>query len=317
MITEVGLDDGFAMTKVAMTDGRTFVMPSHGKAGTSGRTDLLGKSGTSGLYTTEGRQFSVGISDPESTNFPEYPHSPLNRAIVQHALQRAGGLAPDIEIASGLPVSAFYADTGKKRTAAIERKRRSLLLAVTSESCSPIGIRFHSVVPEALAAWYDFVINDEDGSPTIDESRCQSPVAVVDIGGRTTDFVVVTDQSVDHRSSGSIEAGLLDVERTVESVLSEEFDVPEVSLRLVRSAISTGQIKLFGQAHDVKPLVDPIKAFLVERVHDECRRKLGQAAELDQVLFVGGGSAALKHEINGWFPNHAIATDPGLSLIHI
>jgi len=86
-----------------------------------------------------------------------------------------------------------------------------------------------------------------------------------------------------------------------------------LSIHTVRAAIETGSVKLFGRDHDVTGLVARPKAALVERIHDECRRKLGQAAELDEVLFVGGGTAALKDAIRSWFTNYAIAPNPAFA----
>jgi plasmid segregation protein ParM len=45
----------------------------------------------------------------------------------------------------------------------------------------------------------------------------------------------------------------------------------------------------------------------VERLYTETRRKLGLGVELDRVLFVGGGSAALAADIANWFPNQIMA----------
>ena len=66
------------------------------------------------------------------------------------------------------------------------------------------SIAFHEVIPEALAAWYDYVIVTLDDGVTLDADRLNAPVAIVDIGGRTTDYVVVQDQGVVHGSSGSL-----------------------------------------------------------------------------------------------------------------
>jgi plasmid segregation protein ParM len=57
----------------------------------------------------------------------------------------------------------------------------------------------------------------------------------------------------------------------------------------------------------VAALVGAAKRELVERLYTETRRQLGLGAELDCVLFVGGGSAALEADIAHWFPNQRIA----------
>ena len=52
---------------------------------------------------------------------------------------------------------------------------------------------------------------------------------------------------------------------------------------------------------------------LVERLHAETQRQLGRGAELERILFVGGGAVALADDIGDWFPNQAIAPHPAFA----
>src|SRR5690606_16429698 len=132
---------------------------------------------------------------------------------------------------SGLPVAAFYRADGQPRTAAIQQKRDSLTLPVVPRGLphSPppekVSVEFHQVIPEALAAWYDHVIVTQDDGVTLDADRLNAPVAVVDIGGRTTDYVVVQDQGVVHAASGSLEEGMLNVTARVAAGIEVQFAV--------------------------------------------------------------------------------------------
>ena len=49
------------------------------------------------------------------------------------------------------------------------------------------------------------------------------------------------------------------------------------------------------------------------RIEQETRRRLGRGAELERVLFVGGGSVVLADAIRHWFPNQAIAPHPAFA----
>ena len=100
----------------------------------------------------------------------------------------------------------------------------------------PAGIAFVDVIPEALAAWYDYVIVEED-EVILDEERLSVPIAIVDIGGRTTDYVVVKDQGIIHASSGSLQGGMLDVKQHVANGIQERFDLENVSEQLVSLAV--------------------------------------------------------------------------------
>ena len=118
----------------------------------------------------------------------------------------------------------FYLKDGSQRMEVVERKRSSLKQAVQPiDGRLPAAIAFHEVIPEALAAWYDHIITEANGGVQLESERLSVPVAVVDIGGRTTDFVVVADQAVRHNGSGSLRCGLLDLKRQVgESIRGRE-----------------------------------------------------------------------------------------------
>ena len=311
---QVGLDDGYAFTKVALPDGRLIAIPSRARVGKAGVTWVDNGRQRIFEYETEGAMYAVGAVDGAPTHFEGYPTSGLNRVIVQHALQEAGLSGRSIHAVSGLPVSAFYKKNGEQRRDTIERKRLSLKQAVQPKSERlPAAIAFHEVIPEALAAWYDYVIVTQANDVILDEARLSVPIAIVDIGGRTTDYVVVKDQGVVHASSGSLQGGMLDVKQQVANGIQERFDLENVGEQLVSSAVERGVVRLHGKDHDVAALVDAAKRELVERLYAESRRQLGLGVELDRIVFVGGGTVALVEHIADWFPNQAIAEHPAFA----
>jgi len=310
----VGLDDGYAFTKLALPDGRLIAIPSRAQVGQSDVTWINGAEQRVFEYETEETVYSVGAVDGAPTHFEGYPWSGLNRAVVQHTLQQAGFTGRTVDAVSGLPVSAFYSKSGEQRHETITRKRDSLKQAVRPLSDGlPVGIAFHEVIPEALAAWYDYVIVEQDDGVTLDADRVSVPVAIVDIGGRTTDYVVVKDQGIMHASSGSLQCGMLNVKYSVTKDIQERFDLETLSEQLVSQAVEKKFVRLQGRDHDVAALVEAAKREVVERIHAETRRQLGLGVELDRVLFVGGGTVALAENIANWFPHQAIAEHPAFA----
>lgn len=310
----VGLDDGYAFTKIALPDGRLLAIPSRARVGQSGVTWIHEAEQRISEYETDDTVYSVGAVDGAPTHFEGYPWSGLNRSVVQHALQQAGLAGQSVHAVSGLPVSTFYRKSGEHRQETIARKRNSLKQAVRPLSDAlPVGIAFHEVIPEALAAWYDYVIVDLEDGVTLDADRVSVPVAIVDIGGRTTDYVVVKDQGILHASSGSLQCGMLNVKQCVTDGIQERFDLESLSEQIVSHAIENKAVRLQGKNHDVAALVEAAKREVVEQIHDETRRQLGLGIELDRVLFVGGGTVALADHIANWFPHQAIAEHPAFA----
>jgi plasmid segregation protein ParM len=252
--------------------------------------------------------------DGEPTHFEGYPFSGMNRAIVQHALQQAGLGGHSLHAVSGLPVSTFYLRDGSQRNKTLGKKRSSLKKSVQPiDGCLSAAIAFHEVIPEALAAWYDTVILEQGGKASIDEQAVSVPMAIVDIGGRTTDYVVVKDQGILHASSGSLQCGMLDVKQLVANGIQERFDLENLGEQLIAQAVDRQSVRLHGKDYDITPLVKSAKRQVVERIHAETRRQLGLGVELDRILFVGGGTVALAEDIANWFPNQAIAEHPAFA----
>jgi plasmid segregation protein ParM len=320
-VVRIGLDDGYAYTKVALADGRLVSIPSRARMGAAGVTWIREKEQRIFEYETSGTVYSVGAVNGEPTQFDEYPGSALNRVIVQHALQVSGLSGRSLHMVTGLPVCAFYRNDGQQRRKAIQAKREGLKLTVepiiarqsSQRQALKASIAFHEVIPEALAAWYDYVIVTLDDGVTLDADRLKAPIAIVDIGGRTTDYVVVQDQGVVHGSSGSLNRGMLNVTRRVANLVQERFDLTELGEQSISRAVDTHRLRLHGKDHDVSDMVINARRELVERLYAEARRKLGLGVELNRVLFVGGGSAALSSDIADWFPNQIIADHPAFA----
>ncbi|PLW83317.1 plasmid stability protein StbA [Kineobactrum sediminis] len=320
-VIQLGLDDGYAYTKLALADGRLLAVPSRGRIGQAGITWVDAARQQVFEYDTEGSRYAVGQIDGESTCYDGYPISGLHRAIVQHAFQAANLAGHSVHAVSGLPVSAFYFKDGQKREQAIGLKRESLKIAVRPVSTGglyatqrrPVAVAFHAVIPEALAAWYDQVIQQRAGEVVLDARQLAASMAIVDIGGRTTDYVVVQDQGIVHRASGSLTGGLLDVHAQVAREIQKRFDLDTLGEQTVATAMASGSVRLHGRAHDVSELVQAAQHELVVQIHAETRRQLGMGAELDSVVFVGGGSAALAEQLADWFPQQRIAEHPGFA----
>jgi plasmid segregation protein ParM len=286
---QVGIDDGYAYTKLALPDGRLLATPSRAQIGRSKVSWLNQAERRIFEYATDGTTYSIGDVDAAPTRFEGYACSGMNRAIVQHALQQAGLGGHDVEAVSGLPVRAFYRNSGARRNSAINDKRQNLMQPVCpSGEALPVDIVFHQVIPEALAAWYDYVIVEKNGDAGLDQTRVSVPIAVVDIGGR-------------------FEFGLLNVKQSLADALQARFDLEVVGDRLLTHAVQQKVVRLFGRDYDISTEVAAAKHELVERLYAETRRQLGRAIELDQVLFVGGGAVALADHISDWFPNQLIA----------
>jgi len=308
----VGVDDGFAMTKLVVMMGgkvvKRLTIPSRARSGVHGTTAIAGSSDgeIDSRYQTEGGTFTVAnLTDSESARFDEYPFSGMNRAIITHALRVAGLGGKQVRIATGLPLSMFYKGSSNN-TDVINRKIQSLLISVSPLDNSEVAlITNHQVYPEGLSAWIDYAI-DEMGQirADLDES-----IGIIDIGGRTTDIaVVLPGRRIDHARSGSADLGVLNVIEEVILEIKKEHNVA-VGPEKVEAALRTRTIKLWGKPVDIGPSIDKAVTSVMGAILREVNRRLSSGVDLDKVLLVGGG-AYLFSGVEKQFPNVEIPTDP-------
>lgn len=290
---QIAIDDGYAYTKLAwFEDGtiRTFCLRSSAQPGVHGITNLDGEPVHA--YESDGQRFTVGpVLNPESTLFEEYPFSPLNRCIIHHALiEGKAPIGEPIHAGLTLPMNVFYKVGGSR-----ERRVESLLTrevtCVSNKDVAMPKISSAKVFPEGAVAWIDAYVN-EDGSETraLDEI---GPVAVVDIGGKTTDTAIFPRKGlIDQEKSGTDDVGVMTIMSRIATALTKKFDMTSIASAQVDCALRTGRVHIFGEK-DVSEIVNTAKAQVADEIWRALARRLTNASEFEEILFVGGGAEVL------------------------
>ncbi len=313
----VGVDDGHYAVKVVTEDGQMFSIPSRARSG----KHLTAWQGTSesdgGIYRTEeGGLFTVHehLSDSDDTRFRDYPLSPLNRVLVHHALRRAGLGGQRVNICTGLPVSYYYVG-GEKNQVLIDGKEQNLRKSVSAEHGECAVIDGNTVTTEAIAAYFDQIMNMDGSETDVYGEVEKAMVGVVDVGGKTTDSVVVLPggMQIDNARSGSTDIGILNLNDTIEAVLRTKFNFDRVPVSMIEDAISTGSIKEYGKRHDVTDIVRKAKEDLADGILANVRAKIGTGRDLEWVLFVGGGSMVMREQLARNFPHARFPDRPEMA----
>lgn len=313
----LGIDDGYAETDVALPNGECIRISSEAAAGELNQVSIDGSGSTVFGYSTDEGNFITGELDfSDTTAFDDYPISSMNRVLVAHAL-RVAGIPPDAKlfICSGLPVKKFYRK-GKPNKRLITDKMANLMkndVVALDETQLPEIVR-HDVVSEGIGAWIDYVIErDDSGNLTLNKEKVQQRIAVIDIGGRTTDIAVIRNWNLDLARSSTIDgAGMLSVQEFVADGIYDELDV-ELTNEQIKQAISNKEVILWGGARDVSEYVDSALKSVVESIRGEVRKRLKKGADLDTVLIVGGTVNKISPFIEDWFPNQKIVANPGFA----
>lgn len=312
----VAIDDGYAQTKLygeAPDGSRTrFMMRSSARPGRFALMSLSGEGGIGSYGTEEGEEFTVSEEiEGENTQFDGFHTSTMNRVLVHHALRSAGYGGLKVRLVTGLPVADFFRG-GRKDEGKIAAKRANLAKGVTNgvDGTPLAAIADVTVGCQALAAFVDYALDDagEERDVPLDK------VAVVDVGGRTTDVALVLDgQRIDPRRSGTENVGVLDVYSALQDLIGNEFKTrDDYPLAMLDKAVRTGKVRLWGKERDVSALVSQAVTEQQAKIAREVERRLGSASDVDTVLFVGGGSA-LFEDISKIFPNGERPEDPEMA----
>jgi plasmid segregation protein ParM len=307
----VAIDDGYAQTKLYTAENGTvkrFMMRSSVRPGRFGLMSLSGDGNIGSYLTAEGEEFTVSEEiEGENTQFDGFHTSAMNRVLVHHAIWAAGLGGGSVKLVTGLPVADFFAG-GRRNEKKIAAKRENLLKSITSVSGETLAILEDVTVGcQALAAFVNHLLDDDLNERDVAADK----VAVVDIGGRTTDIALIIDgKSFDPRRSGTENMGVLDVYTALAELIKARHGIKdEYPLAVIDKAVRTGSIKLWGKPVDVSDLVNQAIGEQQAKIGREIERRLGGAADLDAVLFVGGGSA-LFTDIAKMFPNGEQVDDP-------
>lgn len=306
----VGVDDGHFAVKVCAGPDTFYTIESRSYPGKLQISEVSDGNAENLIYETAQGEFvtitaNQALAPAVDTRSNDYPTSSPNRALVVHALH-CTGLDQPLNIVTGLPVNRFYA-LGVRNDELIDAKRQSLLRPVKDlQGKQVVSILEHRVVSEAIAAYYDALLNfDGSVNKEFNEIANEEPVAVVDAGGKTLDIATLKEGggSIYQEFSGTAETGALFLYDRLEAALKERFDVQD-SIPFVRlsRAIKTGNYRLYGKQYDVSDLVNAQLDEFAERVNFESNKLLGDASRFGKVLFVGGGANLLRTRLNKVFP---------------
>lgn len=301
-LLKVVVDNGYAQQKIAYytKDNGTnrIVLMSLPSRAQIGAVNFSVEGQLLDSYTVKGTRWTVGenVPDAESIRGVKYAYSDLNVVLVNNSLIYAGFGGSKVHLGTSLPFSHWMAANGPNKEL-IDKVKASLQTECTHHGDQDVAtIVKHNVYMESIAAAIDYMLSDEDGSV---RNKIQGGIAIVDIGGNTTDISVMESaNSINRQRSGSEKIGVIDVRNDLKELLQEKFRLEKVTDSLLDQAIRSNTIKLFGEVENVHDEVAAAKQNTTRKIISRVEEKVGDAADLDKVIFVGGGAAALKEVIS-------------------
>ncbi|MGH8156536.1 MAG: plasmid segregation protein ParM domain-containing protein [Rhodanobacter sp.] len=313
-IVSVAVDDGFRQTKIVTSTGFKIALPSVARSGFS--ISRLDGDAAAGGYETEGKRYTVDADiEGEDTRFDDYATSPINRVLIQHAMQLAGLAGRRVALCTGVPFqSYFHAGSNEKNDGLLDAKKASLAIPVTLlNGNAPVDIVRQEVTAQGFAAYVDYMTDASGGFKP--NARQGEAYAVVDVGGRTTDCVTVLrgGTGIDHRGSGTANLGVSDIYDLIESELMKAFGSQRIRLSTLDRVAREKRIRWQGEDKDVSAIVDRAVDDVATQVIRELKRRIGKAGEMDAVLLTGGGAILMREPLMQAYPHCVLMDDPAFA----
>jgi hypothetical protein len=328
----MGVDDGHYGIKTYDDRGKSGFVLSRARAGRSQIVNAMGQDTGVYQFSTDDTDYSCGnIAKYEHVSPESFPTSPINRVLIHMALHnhdnghyirqvlKQGGEV-EIEVCTGLPIGRYFKQ-GKKNSALIEEKMKYLSKAVSliNDQGSEVNIKIKpSVTPQTFSAWYDYIITEQrntkrsSNQPEIikHSDRMKEPVAFVDVGGGTTDVVVIDNMNFEYTGNPSLNVGSNNVRAALNELIAEKFDLEMPSIDMVDSAFTKQTVFVDGKDHDVTQLVTRAFKESAEQIMSHIQQHIGtKGREVSKLCFIGGSAAEFKHAIQGSYTNETWPAD--------
>lgn len=327
----LGLDDGHSYIKVCGSPDKTgklqkIIFPSIAYSGAI----FQGEQALEHVIKVKDDTYTVGITTSAEqaldTRTLEYPTSGYNKALIYQAIRKyceAIGIKDkdicnyEFKILTSLPVSRYYQSSGKNNDL-IQKKKEFLL---NEEDCYRVSdnirlaITDHIVLCEAQVAFFNKII-DQHGNPTEDEEILTSnECCVIDIGGKTTDIVLVVQGGniISKDKSKSQDLGILDIFDDIENLIKSKKNISKVNKAWLTQATNKG--KKYGQygigdkAIDISDIIKTAKKEFVIKLKNLITKTIGSGDDLAMIVFCGGGAEFLREEINEIMGEQAFIDD--------
>lgn len=233
--------------------------------------------------------------------FPEVPISriALHDAVAQHQNGKYLG-HEGLSICTGIPLGRYF----KNGTAEVDQVLVDSIKHNLSQPVQHLGRNEAfslkvEVKPQTFVAWYAYIMeekrSEQDKSKVeliIHESRLDDPIAIVDVGGGTTDICVIMDGSMQPEFSGSEFVGSNTIRENLEQLIKQKFEMDSVGAKTLDDAITKKSVFLDGKDWEVLDLYRQAYSSAAEALTSFISRKLSKSLqkELKEIRIIGGGS---------------------------
>ncbi|MFC5591705.1 hypothetical protein ACFPRA_22725 [Sporosarcina soli] len=319
----VAVDLGYGFVKAISSSGKRIIFPSLvGKGYDRGITNILGDTPNDlsnmhisilneeyfiGELANESRSLSR-IFERERFNHV-YTHILLNTAI-QLVTEGRGG---SVNLSTGLPLD-FYQAQAKNFQSSITGVQSQIewKSGPVVDGARQVNIERALVFPQGASAIFSALIN-HDGKYTYPQFMSQgSLIGLIDIGFRTTDFVVVEIQENGSfipkaKLSGTVDDGVNNLYRDIRQAYKTQTGGADLSEHYISRILKDGKLTYKGNQIDFSHIIQSSKRSIATNIVDRLKNVWAEESDLfDSIFLAGGGGELFEPYIQPHFDNRLL-----------
>jgi len=220
--------------------------------------------------------------------------------------QKGASINVPINVVSGLPIGYFKQNherfdellTGHHTIVYHSHDGRE----ITKE----IYINKIRMLPQPMGSILNLLMNEK--GKIVDRELANQKVGVVDIGFRTTDFIILDRLRYIDRGSRTIDSGISKGFSFIANKLREKAGVSVELYRLYRAA-ETGTIKMRGHGFAFAKIRDQVYSQLAGTIANEIDRLWADDWDIDTIILSGGGCRELAQYLQPLIAGNVIPVD--------
>lgn len=229
----------------------------------------------------------------------DYCLRPAYRALTYGAMHYMGLEEIDL-LVLGLPMTTW-----------LSHKERLIELMVGDHKIGnqKVTVKRCKVAPQAYGGYLEHIIANGETQQAEDMTTL-----IIDPGFHTLDWIVCSGFKIDDKRSGAAaDAGMCSYLKAIGDRLSATLKEDIGDLSRIDAALRNEKkiVRLFGEEHDLEEITVYGKQVAQENIN-YMANKIGNLADIDQVILVGGASIHFAEAVQSRFTKHKvqIAKDP-------
>jgi len=207
-------------------------------------------------------------------------------------------------VVTGLP-PIYYASYSEGWLNTLRGRHRVVFEGLDGSTERALDVERVKIVPQPFGTLYYRVLNER--GDIADEELARQKVGIIDVGFKTSDFVVADGMEFIERLSASSTTGLCTAYSLIADRLRQELGMHKENYELDK-IVERGEIKIAGRIRDITELKQQTFEWVASKIITEVD-SLWNWRDLDVILITGGGGKALADYILAEYSNAMLVED--------